>query len=51
MDGFGKTFEYIPFNWVGTVNNDNKIDESLYEGIADLNIGHYRNSANLEENE
>ena len=49
-DGFGNTFDYIPFHWVGTVNNDNKIDESLLEGIADLNIGHYRNSADLEEN-
>lgn len=50
IDGNGNAFDYIPFHWVGTVNNDNKIDESLLEGIADLNIGHYRNSADLEEN-
>lgn len=50
IDGMGNRFEYIPFHWIGTVNNDNKIDESLLEGVADLNIGHYRNSADLEEN-
>lgn len=50
INGFDQPFDYIPFRWIGTVNNDSKIDESLLEGIADLNIGHYRNSADLEEN-
>lgn len=50
INGFGVPFDYIPLRWIGTVNNDSKIDESLLEGIADLNIGHYRNSADLEEN-
>ena len=46
----GQRWPFIPFTFVGTVNNDNRIDPSLLFSISDINIGHYRNSADLEEN-
>jgi len=46
----GRPLTYIPFTFVGTVNNDTKIDPSLLYSISEINISHYRNSADLEEN-
>lgn len=46
----GALFPFIPFTFVGTVNNDARLDPSLLYSISELNIGHYRNSADLEEN-
>lgn len=45
----GGTWPFIPFQFIGTVNNDETPDNPLLLDIADLNIGHYRNSADLEE--
>ncbi len=47
-DGYGNQWEYIPFTFIGAVNNDSEPDEPMMEEIAHLNIGHYRNSADLE---
>jgi hypothetical protein len=46
----GARWTYIPFTFVGTINNDSHLDPSLLFGLSELNIGHYRNSADLEEN-
>lgn len=45
----GDPWPLIPFQFIGTVNNDEVPDNPLLLDIADLNIGHYRNSADLEE--
>lgn len=46
----GSNWDLITFSFVGTVNNDAAIDPSLLFSISELNVGHYRNSADLEEN-
>ena len=47
--GDGKRWEYIPFYFIGSKNNDPLPDRPPFEGLAHLNIGHYRNSADYEE--
>lgn len=47
-DGSGKAWEYMPATFCGSVNNDATPDEPMMEEIAHLNIGHFRNSADLE---
>jgi len=46
----GSTFDAIPFGFVGSTNNDATIDVPPLEAIAEVNIAHYRNSADVEEN-
>ena len=46
----GSTFNRIPFFFAGSTNNDYTIDVPPFEALAELNIAHYRNSADLEEN-
>lgn len=48
-DKTGKTFDFIPFQFIGASDNDVDIDEPPLLDIADLNIGHYVNSADYEE--
>ena len=48
-DGAGNVFNHIPFYFIGSVNNRPCIDEAPLQEIADLNIKHYRNSADYEE--
>ena len=50
LKGGSGQLKQIPFEWVGSANNDNIIDESLILPIAEINLGHYRNSADDEEN-
>jgi hypothetical protein len=45
----GKPWPVIPFQFVGSVNNDETPDKPLLLDLADVNIAHYRNSADLEE--
>ncbi len=45
----GATFDELPWAWIGAQDNDNSIDEAPLYDIADINIGHYRNSADYEE--
>lgn len=45
----GKTFDYIPFEFVGSSNNDAGIDPSPLLDLANLNIAHFRNSCDFEE--
>ena len=48
-DGSGRPWDEIPFTFVGSVNNDSRIDPSPLYDIAELNIAHYRNSADYED--
>ena len=46
----GNRLDYIPAVIVGSENNDPMVDMAPLQDIAQVNIAHYRNSADLEEN-
>ena len=46
----GSTFNFIPLFIIGSENNDTTVDIPPLGDIAAINIAHYRNSADLEEN-
>lgn len=48
-DSEGKPFDEIPFEFIGALNNDATIDAPPLYDLAELNIAHYRNSADYEE--
>jgi len=48
-DSSGKNWDEITFTFVGSMNNDADIDQPPLEPITDVNIAHYRNSADQEE--
>lgn len=50
LDYSGSPFDVIPFTFVGPQNNDANYDHIVLSDIAYVNAGHYRNSADLEEN-
>lgn len=45
----GKPFDYIPFEFIGSDNNDGGIDSAPLLDLANLNIAHFRNSCDFEE--
>ena len=45
----GSTWKEIPFVFVGSQNNDCTTDKAPLYDIAEINIAHYRNSADFEE--
>lgn len=45
----GTPFDYIPWSFVGSKDNDAISDKPLLYDLAVLNIAHYRNSADYEE--
>lgn len=48
-DGNGRPWTEIPFTFVGATNNDASPDAPPLYDLADLNIAHFRNSAEHEE--
>ena len=48
-NGKGENWSYIPFNFVGAKNNDVEPDLPSMIDIVDINIAHYRNSADFED--
>lgn len=42
-------FDFIPFVFVGSGNNDPEIDESPLYDLAQVNVAHFRNSADYED--
>jgi len=48
-DANGNTLDFIPFTFVGSLNNDTAPDRPPLYGIAELNVKHYRNSADYED--
>lgn len=49
LDGRGKPWNEIPFTFIGAMNNDQTIDNPGLLGMVNMNIGHYRNSADYED--
>ena len=47
--GNGQHWDRIPFQFIGSSDNNSEIDKPPMEGMAHVNIGHYRNSAEYEE--
>lgn len=45
----GSTWNNIPFIFAGATNNDESIDKAPLYDIAEVNVAHYRNSADFEE--
>lgn len=45
----GDFFNYIPFVFIGSKDNDWNVDNQPLYDLAILNLGHYRNSADQEE--
>lgn len=45
----GEPLKEIPFFFIGAVNNDPAIDAAPLFNLAQLNVAHYRNSADYEE--
>jgi len=48
-DAMGENWEVIPFQFVGSETNEPTPDQPPMLGIVELNIGHYRNSADYED--
>jgi hypothetical protein len=48
-DASGKPFDFIPFTFVGALNNDPSVDLPPLYDLASLNIGHWRNSCDWED--
>lgn len=49
QDAQGNPFNEIPFTFIGSENNDAEIDLPPMLSLADINVAHYRNSADYEE--
>jgi hypothetical protein len=49
MGSDGKALPEIPFVFVGSMNNDSTVDLSPLADLVNLNIAHFRNSADHEE--
>ena len=49
LDGRGVPFTEIPFCFVGSQDNDPSVDTVDISDLADINLGHYRNSADWED--
>jgi hypothetical protein len=45
----GQPFDEIPFQFVGSINNDSNPDNPPLYDMASLNMAHFRNSADYEE--
>ncbi|MFA9204102.1 MAG: DUF4055 domain-containing protein [Flavobacteriales bacterium] len=45
----GAMFDFIPFTFVGSINNDAAVDPIPLEPLARVNLAHYRNSADYED--
>ena len=48
-DYHGKRWNYIPFTFCGAIDNTDEINNPPLLELADLNLAHYRNSADVEE--
>lgn len=45
----GQTWDYIPFTFCGAIDNSDEIGNAPLLELAELNLAHYRNSADVEE--
>ena len=49
LDANGNRLTEIPFTFVGSENNDYSVDEAPLYDLSNVNLSHYRNSADNEE--
>jgi hypothetical protein len=49
LNGLGQPWRVIPFQFLGSENNDSSVDDSPLYDMAEINIGHYHNSADYED--
>jgi len=49
VDAKGGAFDEIPFTFVGAINNDPDVDVPNMLAMANVNIAHFRNSADFED--
>lgn len=45
----GSRMDFVPFHFFGADNNDASVDNPPLETLADVNIGHFQNSADVED--
>ncbi|MFT4020064.1 MAG: DUF4055 domain-containing protein [Acinetobacter sp.] len=45
----GQYWDYIPFTFVGAIDNSDEIDTAPLLDLANLNLAHYRDSADFQE--
>lgn len=45
----GKTLDRIPFFFIGSIDNGSKVNKAPLYDLSQLNLAHYRNSADFEE--
>lgn len=48
-DYSGKPLDFIPFTFIGSLNNNELPDKPPMYDLAEINIAHYRNSADYED--
>ncbi|MGL6009410.1 MAG: DUF4055 domain-containing protein [Culicoidibacterales bacterium] len=49
LGGDGRKLKEIPFIFIGAISNNFKVEKPLMLDIVNLNLSHYRNSADFEE--
>lgn len=49
LDGKGNPLEELPFTFIGAKTNNSDVDYPPLYDLADINLAHYRNSADYEE--
>lgn len=49
LDSDGQPLNELPFDFIGAKNNDDQVDKPPLIDMANINIAHYRNSADYEE--
>ncbi|HEY0684755.1 MAG TPA: DUF4055 domain-containing protein [Steroidobacter sp.] len=47
--GAGKRWDRIPFQFIGSIDNDASVDPAPLRDLAVVNMAHYRNSADYED--
>lgn len=50
LDSTGNPLDSIPFKFIGSTDNDPGMDQPPMQDICDLNIAHFHNSADYEDN-
>ena len=48
-DNTGSTWKEIPFTFIGSENNDQTVDEAPLYNLAEINLSHYRDSADWQD--
>ena len=49
LDKDGNQLQEIPFSFIGVLNNDSSVDEPPMNTLANLNIAHFRDSADYQQ--